>query len=223
MSIGDRFSLQYIAKTQVADFPLLRDFPALTGSIAGYNNLLNYNLSNYSHFYDLCNAYNDTDSTYNRNQVGMRPGITGYIVCALLFICLAEGRSAAKQMAVIVNSDNGVEELTSAEVAKIFKCDTRRWTNGAAIKIVVRDPATPEMELLLSRIYRTTPEELRSFIAAHKDAVVIVDSNEAMLNAVHTIPGAIGLVDVFLINKEVKVVKIDGKLPVEYGYILRGN
>jgi ABC-type phosphate transport system substrate-binding protein len=126
-------------------------------------------------------------------------------------------------MAVIVNQGNATQELTTVEITKIFKCDTRKWASGVNITVVVRDPATPEMELLLSRIYRTTPEDLRGFIASHKDSIVIVDSNEAMLNAVHNIPGAIGLVDVFLINKEVKVLKIDGKLPVEYGYILRGN
>jgi hypothetical protein len=44
-----------------------------------------------------------------------------------------------------------------------------------------------------------------------------------MLKAVETIPGAIGLIDVFRITQEVKVLKIDGRLPVEYGYLLRGN
>jgi ABC-type phosphate transport system substrate-binding protein len=155
----------------------------------------------------------------------MRPGTATLrlVVCVLIFIGLAECRAVAKQMAVIVNQGNSAQDLTTADITKIFKCDTRKWPNGANITVVVRDPSTPEMELLLSRIYRTTPEDLRSFIAAHKDAIVMVDSNEAMLNAIHTIPGAIGLVDVFLINKEVKVLKIDGKLPVEYGYVLRGN
>ena len=155
----------------------------------------------------------------------MRPGrcTLRFVLCALVFMCVAECRSAAKQMAVIVNQGNSAQDLTTAEIIKIFKCDTRKWLNGVNITVVVRDPSTPEMELLLSRIYRIPPEDLRSFIAAHKDAIMIVDSNEAMLNAIHTIPGAIGLVDVFLINKEVKVLKIDGKLPVEYGYILRGN
>jgi hypothetical protein len=109
------------------------------------------------------------------------------------------------------------------EITKIFKCGTRKWANGIQITVVVRDPFTPEMELLLSRIYKISPDELKSFIAAHKESIVVVDSNAEMLNAVHTIPGAIGLIDVFSINQQVKVVKIDGKLPVEYGYILRGN
>lgn len=144
-------------------------------------------------------------------------------LCGLLFVCAAECRSSAKQMAVIVNKGNSIQELTTAEVTKIFKCDMRKWESGLSITVVVRDPATPEMELLLSRIYNVSPETLRNFIATHKESIMVVDSNEAMLNAVHTLPGAIGLIDVFLINKEVKVLKIDGKLPVEYGYILRGN
>jgi hypothetical protein len=100
---------------------------------------------------------------------------------------------------------------------------TQKWPDGTAVKVVLRDPSSPEMELLLWRVYKIPPDDLRKFIAGHRDSVVIVDSNEAMLSAVQSIPGAIGLIDVFLINKQVKVIKIDGKLPVEYGYILRGN
>lgn len=140
-----------------------------------------------------------------------------------LFMCLAQGSSAAKQIAVIVNKENSTHALTAAELTKIFKCDTRKWPDGPAITVVVRDPASPEMELLLSNIYKISPDELRIFIAVHHSNIVVVDSNEAMLKAVETIPGAIGLIDVFRITQEVKVLKIDGKLPVEYGYLLRGN
>jgi ABC-type phosphate transport system substrate-binding protein len=155
----------------------------------------------------------------------MRPGkkIYRFLMCVLVFICLAEGSSAAKQIAVIVNKENATQALTAAELTKIFKCDTRKWNAGGTITVVVRDPASPEMELLLSNIYKISPDELRVFIAAHHGSVVVVDSNEAMLKAVETIPGAIGLIDVFRITQEVKVLKIDGKLPVEYGYLLRGN
>jgi ABC-type phosphate transport system substrate-binding protein len=155
----------------------------------------------------------------------MYPGLSSLrlIVFGLLILCVGEGMSAAKQIAVIVNKGNSVQDISAADITKIFKCGTRKWASGTQITVVVRDPSTPEMELLLSRIYKVSPEELKGFIATHKEAIVIVDSNAAMLSAVHTIPGAIGLIDVFLINQEVKVLKIDGKLPVEYGYILRGN
>lgn len=155
----------------------------------------------------------------------MRPGKNTFrlMMWMFLFICLAQGLSAAKQIAVIVNKENSTQGLSTAELTKIFKCDTRKWPAGAAITVVVRDPASPEMELLLSNIYKISADELRVFIAAHHSNVVVVDSNEAMLKAVETIPGAIGLIDVFRITQEVKVLKIEGRLPVEYGYLLRGN
>jgi ABC-type phosphate transport system substrate-binding protein len=143
--------------------------------------------------------------------------------CIVLFLCLAESRLAAKQMALIVNQKNSVQDIPEADVTKIFKCTTLKWPDGTPVKIVLRDPSSPEMELLLWRVYKIPPDEVRKFAAQHKDSVMIVDSNEAMLNAVQGTPGAIGIIDVFLINKQVKVLKIDGKLPVEYGYILRGN
>jgi ABC-type phosphate transport system substrate-binding protein len=155
----------------------------------------------------------------------MRPGKTTcrLMLWAFVFVCLAANSSMAKQIAVIVNKENATQALTTAELTKIFKCDTKKWAAGGTITVVVRDPASPEMELLLSNIYKISPDELRVFIAAHHGSVVVVDSNEAMLKAVETIPGAIGLIDVFRITQEVKVLKIDGKLPVEYGYFLRGN
>src|SRR5690349_17793500 len=107
----------------------------------------------------------------------MRPGLRALrlMVCGILLLCLAECTAAAKQMAVIVNKGNSAQDLTAGEIGKIFKCETPRWASGGAITVVVRDPATPEMELLLSRIYKTTPEELKSFISAHRDAIVVVD------------------------------------------------
>ena len=145
------------------------------------------------------------------------------MLLSLLFLCLADCRLEAKQIAVIVNNNNAVQEINSADITKIFKCGTRKWADGTPITLVVRDPSSPEMELLLSRIYKISPEEMKSFIINHREAIMIVDSNAAMLTAVRNTPGAIGLIDVFSITQEVKVLKIDGKLPVEYGYILRGN
>src|SRR5260370_4702933 len=104
----------------------------------------------------------------------MRPGINilRWMVCGFLFLCLAESDAAAKQVAVIVNKGNNTEDISTIDLGKIFKCNTRKWAGGIAITVVVLDPATPEMELLLSRIYKTTPENLRNFIATHRDAII---------------------------------------------------
>jgi len=142
---------------------------------------------------------------------------------SVLFLCLAQSGASAKQIALIVNAKNDVQDLPEADLVKIFKCVTQKWADGTPIKLVLRDPSSPEMEMVLWRVYKVPPDEVRKFVAAHRDSIMVVDSNDAMISAVQSNPGAIGLIDVFLINKQIKVVKIDGKLPVEYGYILRGN
>jgi hypothetical protein len=54
-------------------------------------------------------------------------------------------------------------------------------------------------------------------------AIVVVDSDEALINQVEGTPGAVGLVDVYSITGGVKVLKLAGKLPLEPGYALHGN
>jgi hypothetical protein len=54
-------------------------------------------------------------------------------------------------------------------------------------------------------------------------AIMMVDSDEELVNKVASIPGAVGVVDVYSINSGVAVVKIAGKLPLEPGYLLHGN
>jgi hypothetical protein len=44
-----------------------------------------------------------------------------------------------------------------------------------------------------------------------------------VLKTVQSNPSAIGLVNVYSINSGVDVLKIDGKLPLESGYILHGQ
>jgi hypothetical protein len=60
-------------------------------------------------------------------------------------------------------------------------------------------------------------------LASHQNVVVIVASEDEMLKSVAAIPGAVGLVDVYSITENVKVIKVDGKLPLEQGYPLKGR
>ena len=53
--------------------------------------------------------------------------------------------------------------------------------------------------------------------------VQIVDTDNDLLRTVGATPGAVGIVDVYAINSSVKVIRIDGKLPFDVGYALKGN
>jgi len=54
-------------------------------------------------------------------------------------------------------------------------------------------------------------------------AIVVVDSDEAVVKKVESSPGAVGLVDVYAISGAVTVVRLGGKLPLQPGYALHGN
>jgi hypothetical protein len=61
--------------------------------------------------------------------------------------------------------------------------------------------------------------QMKSLIAVHKDSIMMVDSDADLLRLVESTPGAIGLVEVRSIDDRVNVVKVDGKLPMEEGYL----
>lgn len=129
----------------------------------------------------------------------------------------------AKQLAVITDAANPVTDLTTAELVKIYNARAQSWPDGKPIKLILRDPSSADMHLVVQRLLAMTPEQAQAFLHAHRHTIVVADSDDAVLRFVSTTKGAIGIVDLFSITKDVKVLKIDGKLPVEQGYVLRGN
>lgn len=144
---------------------------------------------------------------------------------ALLLACLVVmcGQVQAKQLAVVTDTANATTNLTAAELTRIIMQHTRTWPDGRPIVLVVRDPGCEDMRLVLRKIFSMTPEQAREFIQAHKGAIIVADSDDSILRFVSTNPGAIGVIDLYSLTKGVTVLKIDGKLPVEQGYLLRGN
>ena len=93
----------------------------------------------------------------------------------------------------------------------------------------MRAPSTPEMRVFVEKVYELPEAQLKEVIATanhgriNHPAIMIVDSDEDLVNKVASIPGAIGVVDVYAINSSVAVIKVSGKLPLEPGYALHGN
>jgi ABC-type phosphate transport system substrate-binding protein len=133
--------------------------------------------------------------------------------------CLLHG----KQLAVVTDTANRTTNVSTAELIKLFNARVHNWADGKPVIIVVRDPASSDMELVLRKVFNMTPVQARSFIAAHKPSIVLAGSDDAVLRFVATNRGAVGIVDLYSLTKGVNVLKIDGKLPVEQGYLLRGN
>ena len=137
--------------------------------------------------------------------------------------------ACAKDIALISNKENHASEVTVAELVKICKGQMTRWPDGKPASIVMRDPALPEMRLVNEKVYGASADEVAKVIAeanharVNHPAVVIAESDEALVKKVETTPGAVGLVDVYAITGGVTVLKINGKLALEPGYLLHGS
>ena len=145
-------------------------------------------------------------------------------ICVLLLLAVGLAASSeAKQLAVIVDKTNTTTGMTAADLTKVFKFDSHKWPDGRPVILVLRDPSTPEMQTAIQKLYKMQPDEFKALLAAHSSGVIVVRSEEELLKSVESIPGAVGLVDVYSINGRINVLKVDGKLPLEQGYFLKGN
>jgi hypothetical protein len=88
------------------------------------------------------------------------------------------------------------------------------------------DPGSPDMHAAVQKLFNMTPADLKAAlpkINETRTVISIVDSDADLLRTVGATPGAVGIVDVYAINSSVKVIRVDGKLPFDVGYALKGN
>lgn len=155
------------------------------------------------------------------------------VLAAVLVVCLLflgwTAVAQAKDLALISNKSNEVVAVTMPELVKVCKGQVSRWPEGKPVSFITRDPTAPEMRLLLEKVYGMSKDEVKATIAsanhsrANHPAIVVVDTDEAVVKKVESLPGAVGLVDVYSISGAVTVLKVGGKLPLEPGYPLHGN
>jgi ABC-type phosphate transport system substrate-binding protein len=124
----------------------------------------------------------------------------------------------AHHMAVVTNKDNNVSNVTAAHLAKIFRSEIKKWPDGKAMVLVLHKDSAGETETM-ERLNKMSAGDWKALIAAHRDSIQIADSDADVLKIVQSTPGAIGLVDVRSVDSSITVVRVDGKLPMESGYL----
>lgn len=151
------------------------------------------------------------------------------ITVLMWMVIAASAFAAAKDIALISNKTNHIEGVSQAELVKICKGQTSRLQDGKPATLVIRDPASAEMKLVLQKVYGLPKEDVSVLIASanhsrqNHPAIIVVDSDEGVVKKVESTPGSVGLVDVYAITSGVTVMRIDNKLPLEPGYVLHGN
>jgi hypothetical protein len=150
------------------------------------------------------------------------------LIVALL---MATGTTVAqaKDVALIANKGSAVTSMTMPDLVKLCKAQTPHWPDGKSVTLVVRDPSSAEMRMVLEKVYGMSSQAVSELIATanhgkgNHPMIVVVTSDDDLVHKVAGTPGAVGLVDVYAINSSVDVMKIAGKLPFEPGYPLHGN
>ena len=152
--------------------------------------------------------------------------LRGAVATMLFALACTPAVPAIKNMAVVVAAGSKLADLPLADLVKFCKGTAKAWPDGKGFVIVLKNPDAPEMHVALQKLFGGGITEAKVAIAKlneTRQAVKIVDSDDDLLRTVDTTPGAIGIVDVYSINSSVKVLRVDGKLPFDLGYALKGN
>jgi hypothetical protein len=134
------------------------------------------------------------------------------------FIMLSLTPCFAHHMAVVVDKDNSVGNVSSTHLARIFRSEAKKWPDGKDVVLLLHKSSSGEM-ITLEHLTKMSAAELKSLITAHKNSIMMVDSDADLLKQVESTPGAVVLVDVRLVTSGVNAVRVDGKLPMEDGYL----
>jgi len=146
-----------------------------------------------------------------------------------IFVLSIASLARARDLALVSNKSNAVSVITLSDLVKVCKAQTNHWPDGKPITFVMRSPSVPAMKVILEKVYGMSESEVNGLIVTSNRGrvdhppIVVATSDEELVNKVASLPGAVGVVDVYSINSSVTVIKIAGKLPLEPGYLLHSN
>jgi hypothetical protein len=157
--------------------------------------------------------------------------IIDFLLPASLCLCVlgqpAPQTSRHSDIALLVHPDTPVESLSVGEVRKLFLGERQYWSAKLPVELYLRAPVSHERDVVLRIIYQMTESQYRQYWIAkilRAEAVSspkTVSSNDAAIELVTAIPGAIVVVDARDVRPGPKMLRVDGHWPGEPGYPLR--
>jgi hypothetical protein len=129
-------------------------------------------------------------------------------------------------LAIIVNKQNSITDVTLSELHAIFVAERGYWPNGKRITLVMRQTAQPEREAMLTQIYWMGESDFNrhflqlTFTGTVQATPKLLSTAVGMRKFVFNVPSAIGYLSLSDVDDSVKVLRVDGRLPGEPGYPL---
>src|SRR3954467_2897828 len=134
--------------------------------------------------------------------------------------------SRGSDIAVVVNAETPVSEMSLTDVRKVFLGERQYWNSKMPVILLVRAPVAKERDVVLKIIYQMTESQFKQFWVAkifRSEAVSapkIVYSADMTNQLLAVIPGSIAFMEAKAVGPGLKVLRVDGRLPGETGYKL---
>jgi ABC-type phosphate transport system substrate-binding protein len=135
--------------------------------------------------------------------------------------------SPEQSLAIVVNRANPVDNLSFSELRKIFLGRRSHWPNGRRIAVAMLDYGQPERQTILERVYQMDENGYRNYFLRGMFRGEVFMSPKTLASPtvarkfVFNAPGAIGYMRASDVDDSVKVLRIDGHLPLDKDYVLQ--
>lgn len=151
------------------------------------------------------------------------------VAVSLGLAAVSWAQDKSSDLAVVVNKGVGLNDVSSATLARYFKGEKTRAPDGTKMVVVMFDQGHAERAAALKGIYKLSESEFNDyfvcaiFTGAVSAAPRALATGAAIKGFVASTTGGISYLMGRDVDDSVKVLKIDGKSPGEPDYPLRGK
>lgn len=162
-------------------------------------------------------------------------GLTNLRICAILALLGALGlifgpaaqTTEGPDIAIVVNSENSVTNLSMPELRRIFRGERQYWSSNSPVVLLMDAPGARERDVILRTVLQMSEDEYTQYWVAKimraeaSFPPTAVFSYSMVGEGIRGNRGAIGYVIASGVPAGLKVLQVDGILPGKPGYPLR--
>lgn len=140
----------------------------------------------------------------------------------------ADAGPGDEPLAIVVAKNSSVQELTMYELKRLYMGDSMNTPDGKKLLPLNRGTKTGERVGFDQSVLGMSPDEAARYwidrrIRGRSGAPKSVDPANVVQKVVSRLPGAVSYVRRSEVSDEVRVIRVDGKLPGDSGYGVTAN
>ena len=161
----------------------------------------------------------------------MKSSTVSWVGSALIYAFVGPAMAIPEEpLAVLVHKSNPLDSISTEQLRGMLLGEVWQWPARQRITIVERDPASGVYQKMLRQLVRMTEKDYRRALVAVEfrgestPLIKTLNTDDGAYKFVFNVPDAIAVVGAVpsgAFAAQVKVLRVDGKLPGEQGYTLK--